>query len=125
MRRVVSSDAVRCADTVAPYAESRGIRLRLRPGLSEEGHQADPAPSLRALSRLIGRARPAALCSHGPVLPGLLDQLRSLAKEADPQVTQLLTEAIDERMAKGEVLVAHLVGSGEQARVVDVERHLP
>ncbi len=59
------------------------------------------------------------------MLPGLLDQLRSLAKEADPQVTQLLTEAIDERMAKGEVLVAHLVGSGEQARVVDVERHLP
>ena len=28
-------------------------------------------------------------------------------------------------MAKGEVLVAHLVGSGEHARVVAVERHLP
>jgi len=125
VRRVVSSDAVRCADSVAPYAQARGIRLRLRPGLSEEGHQADPASSLRTLGRLIGRARPAALCSHGPVLPGLLDQLRSLAKEGDPQVTQLLTEAIDERMAKGEVLVAHLVGSGERARVVDVERHLP
>ena len=70
VRRVVSSDAVRCADTVAPYAQARGIRLRLRPGLSEEGHQADPAPSLGSLGRLISRARPAALCSHGPVLPG-------------------------------------------------------
>ena len=59
------------------------------------------------------------------MLPGLLDQLRSLAKEADPSVTQMLMEAIDERMVKGEVLVAHLVGTGEQARVVDVERHRP
>ena len=81
-------------------------------------------PSLRAAGRA-GRA-------GGPVQPrpgaaGLLDQLRGLADGGRRrQVTAtLLTEAVDERMAKGEVLVAHLVGSGEQARVVAVERYLP
>jgi lambda repressor-like predicted transcriptional regulator len=59
------------------------------------------------------------------VIPALLDHLRSLAKETDASVTQTLTEAVDERMVKGEVLIAHVVGAGEQARVVDVERHRP
>lgn len=125
IRRLVSSDAARCADTLAPYAAARGTRLHLRPGLSEEGHEKDPAPSLAALTRLITRGKAAALCSHGPVIPALLDHLRSLAKETDASVTQTLTEAVDERMVKGEVLIAHVVGAGEQARVVDVERHRP
>jgi 8-oxo-dGTP diphosphatase len=125
VRRLVSSDALRCTDTLGPYAAAIKARTHLRPGLSEEGHGVDPAQSLRALARLITRGKPAALCSHGPVLPGLLDHLRSLAKETDPSVTQTLTEAIDERLVKGEVLVAHLVGTGDHARVVDVERHRP
>jgi 8-oxo-dGTP diphosphatase len=110
---------------LGPYAASIKARMHLRPGLSEEGHGADPSQSLRALDRLITRGKAAALCSHGPVLPGLLDHLRSLAKETDPSVTQTLTEAIDQRLVKGEVLVAHLVGAGDHARVVDVERHRP
>jgi 8-oxo-dGTP pyrophosphatase MutT (NUDIX family) len=125
VRRLVSSDAVRCADTLAPYAAAIRARLHLRPGLSEEGHRADPSKSLRTLSRLLTRGKPCALCSHGDVLPALLDHVRSLAKETDPSVAQTLTEAIDQRMVKGEVLIAHVVGTGEHARVVDVERHRP
>ena len=105
--------------------QARGIRLRLRPGLSEEGRQADPAPSLGRWAGSSARASQPPCAATARCSRPCSDQLRSLAKEADPQVTQLLTEAIDERMAKGEVLVAHLVGSGEQARVVDVERYLP
>ena len=37
-------------------------------------------------------------------------------------VAELLHGAADEAMHKGEVLVCHLVGRGEDARVVDVER---
>ena len=44
--------------------------------------------------------------------------------EADLAAASLRAAARD-KMAKGEVLVAHLVGTGAEARVVAVERHLP
>jgi 8-oxo-dGTP diphosphatase len=128
VRRLVSSPSVRCADTVQPYAVRLGRRLRLKEGLSEEGYEADPTQAMRHLHALLRRGAPAVLCSHGPVLPDLLDELAGLVDEGSDDGTDAakqLDEAADAKMAKGEVLVAHLVGSGGDARVVAVERHLP
>ena len=128
VRRLVTSPSVRCADTIAPYAAWLGLPLRLREGLSEEGHEADPTRAPQHLSRLLGRGTPAVLCSHGPVLPGLLAHLGELVDDGSddgPSAGKQLAEAADEKMVKGEVLVAHLVGRGADARVVAVERHLP
>ena len=76
--RVVSSSSVRCSATVEPYAGSQGLRLRTRDGLSEEGYAADPDRARHASSqRLLAQGEPAALCSHGPVLPSLLESLRA------------------------------------------------
>ncbi|GAB3442309.1 NUDIX hydrolase [Phycicoccus ginsengisoli] len=128
VRRLVSSPSVRCADTLRPYAALRGLPLRTKGGLSEEGHAADPARASHHLARLLDRGVAAAVCSHGPVLPGLLDRLheRVEAGEPDADATRAtLRAAASEKMSKGEVLVAHVVGSGDLARVVAVERHLP
>ena len=74
------SDAVRCADTLAPVCRCAGRPAAPAAGLSEEGYEAGPdAGRLRTCARLLDRARPAVLCSHGPVLPGLLDHLAALA----------------------------------------------
>jgi 8-oxo-dGTP diphosphatase len=126
--RLVSSPSLRCADTLRPYAKDRGLDLRLRPGLSEEGYALDPAKALNHLTRSLSRGEPAVICSHGPVMPDLLDQLAARVDEGedDSQAVALtLAEAADLGMAKGEVLVAHVAGTGDQARVVDVERHHP
>jgi 8-oxo-dGTP diphosphatase len=75
--------------------------------------------------RLLERGDPAALCSHGPVLPTLLGLLQARvvhSPERGEVVAEQLRTAADEAMHKGEVLVCHLVGRGEDARVVDVER---
>jgi 8-oxo-dGTP diphosphatase len=128
VRRLVSSPSVRCADTLRPYAALLGVSLRTKEGLSEEGYAADPTRAPRHLERLIGRGAPAVLCSHGPVVPDLLGILCSLVSEsddADGEVAATLGEAAREKMVKGEVLVAHLAGTGDDARVVAVERHLP
>jgi 8-oxo-dGTP diphosphatase len=128
VRRVVSSPATRCADTVRPYAASTGTSLRLKDGLSEEGYAVDPSRAPRHLLRLLERGAPAALCSHGPVLPDLLGTLESLVHPDEPDATSvatMLAAAAADTMVKGEVLVAHLVGTGQAARVVAVERHLP
>jgi 8-oxo-dGTP diphosphatase len=128
VRRLVSSPPVRCADTLRPYAAWLGGSIRLKEGLSEEGYAQDATPAIRHLRRLLERGRPAALCSHGPVLPALLDELATLVDPASDDAAdaaKLLDEAAESGMAKGEVLVAHVVDSGDGARVVAVERHLP
>jgi 8-oxo-(d)GTP phosphatase len=128
VRRLVSSPSVRCADTLRPYAALIGAPLRTKDGLSEEGYAEDPTRAPRHLERLIERGAPAVLCSHGPVVPDLLGILCSLVSDEDDtegEVATALAEAARDKMSKGEVLVAHLAGTGAGARVVAVERHLP
>ena len=126
--RVVTSPSERCLRTVEPYAVSAGVRLRTRGGLSEEGFAAAPDKAHRHLARLLERGEPAVLCTHGPVLPALLDDLErrlDLDSAGSVEVVEEFAAARDERLAKGEALVCHVVGTGEAARVVAVERHLP
>jgi phosphohistidine phosphatase SixA/ADP-ribose pyrophosphatase YjhB (NUDIX family) len=125
--RLVSSGSARCADTLRPYAAATGLRLRLKDGLSEEGYAADPARSAHHLRRVVERGAPTAVCSHGPVLPSLL---LDLAARVDPAADDdgaaaatLAGAAADGQMGKGEVLVCHLVDTGDAARVVAVERY--
>jgi 8-oxo-dGTP diphosphatase len=128
VRRLVSSPSVRCTDTLRPSAAQLGAALRTKEGLSEEGYAAQPARAARHLARLVERGTPAALCSHGPVFPDLLAALVELVDPTEPDTGALadtLRAAAEEKLAKGEVLVAHLVGSGQTARVVAVERHQP
>jgi phosphohistidine phosphatase SixA/8-oxo-dGTP pyrophosphatase MutT (NUDIX family) len=128
IRRLVSSPSLRCTDTLRPFAAQLGAAMRTKDGLSEEGYAAEPARAVRHLERLVERGAPAALCSHGPVLPALLTTLLALVAPDEPEADQVgaaLRAAARDKMAKGEVLVAHMVGTGPTARVVAVERHLP
>ena len=62
------------------------------------------------------------------MLPALLDELATLVdptSDDSADAAKLLDEAAESGMAKGEVLVAHLVDRGQRARLVAVERHLP
>ena len=126
--RVVSSPSVRCLDTVLPYAVAAGHAARLKAGLSEEGFDAHPERAPYYLTRLLERGNATVVCSHGPVLPVLLEQLAGIADSGEAgdsgEATSRasLSEAARHGLGKGEALVAHLVGTGAQARVVDVER---
>ena len=128
IRRLVSSPSVRCADTLAPYAAAARLRVRAKEGLSEEGFATRPEAASRQVARLLERGNPAAICSHGPVLPGILT---TLATRVTPdligrdEVVALLEEAAADKMVKGEALVCHVVGTGAQAGIVAAERHLP
>jgi 8-oxo-(d)GTP phosphatase len=68
------------------------------------------------------------VCTHGPLLPDLLDDLEErldVDKPASVEVVEAFAEARDDKLVKGEALVCHVVGLGAQARVVAVERQLP
>jgi broad specificity phosphatase PhoE/8-oxo-dGTP pyrophosphatase MutT (NUDIX family) len=119
--RVVTSPSVRCLDTVLPYAVAAGLEVRLKSGLSEEGFSKQPDRAPYHLTRLLEHGNAVVLCSHGPVLPVLLDQLSGIADFGESKAKVTLSEAAERGMGKGEALIAHLVGTGSQARVVDVE----
>jgi len=125
--RLLSSGSTRCTDTFRPYAAALGLPLLAKEGLSEERFATDPDRAVRHLRRLVQRGVPAALCTHGPVLPTLIETLRG---HVDPEADEgadgdamLRHAAGSQPMAKGEVLLCHLVGTGDAARVVAVERH--
>lgn len=120
--RVVTSPSVRCLDTVSPYAAATGVQARLKTTLSEEGFAERPERASYHLSRLLERGEPGVICSHGPVLPVLLEQLASRA-DTDESAAGRLREAANRGMGKGEALVVHLLGTGEQAVVVGLERY--
>ncbi len=128
VNRVVTSPSERCLRTVEPFAVCAGVRVRTRPGLSEDGFEADPTSAHRHLARLVEHGEPAVLCTHGPVLPALLDDLArrlDLDSAGAVEVAEEFALARDEKLVKGEALVCHVVGAGEAARVVAVERHRP
>ncbi|GAA2748028.1 NUDIX hydrolase [Terrabacter aerolatus] len=123
--RMVSSSSDRCVATLEPYAVQHGLRLRTRDALSEEGFAESGEGAVAQVRRLLERGDPSALCSHGPVLPTLLGMLHARvgrSPERGEVVAEQLRVAAEESMRKGEALVCHLVGRGEDARVVDVER---
>ena len=124
--RLLSSPASRCAGTLRPYAAARGLPLRLKNGLSEEGFALDPGRAVHHLSRAVERGASTALCTHGPVLPSLLATLRHLVDltgDGGPVAAALLDAGADPSLAKGEVIVCHVAGTGDAARIVAVERH--
>ncbi|WP_353951311.1 NUDIX hydrolase [Knoellia sp. S7-12] len=125
--RIVTSPAVRCLDTISPYAVWSGIAPRPKKGLSEEGHEADPDKAGEHVARALKRGEPTVLCSHGPVMGALLDALSprlDLAGDSAAETLHCFVEARDEGLLKGEAIVCHVAGTGADARIVAVERHL-
>lgn len=117
----MSSPWRRCRQTLAPYLQTRSLRLRTKGGLTEDGHRRSPRKAGRHAKRLLNRGRAALLCTHRPVLPAVLAVLRAAA-------TATAGTAIpdsDPYLAPGEVLVAHVARGRGEPRVLAVERHIP
>ena len=84
LTRVVTSDAVRCVETVRPYVGVAGARLELQPVLSEEGHPAKPHGPEKLARTLLADGAPTVVCSHRPVLPELIAAAADQASELLP-----------------------------------------
>lgn len=115
--RVVSSPWVRCTETVRPYTDAAGVRLRTKGRLSETGHRANPAKVSVLVRKLLSRREPTLVCTHRPVLGTLLG---TLAGNAATGVGDDIPRR-DPFLAPGELLVAHV--SRRNGRVVATERH--
>jgi len=119
--QVLSSPWRRCVDSISPYASAAQLKIRAKGGLSERGFRRDPDKARKHLLALVDRGRPAALCTHRPVLAGIFRAMRE--RTARDLVEHIPAE--DPYLAPGEVLVAHVVHPPSRpAYVVGLERHL-
>jgi 8-oxo-(d)GTP phosphatase len=115
IRRVHTSDATRCRDTVAGYAASRDLPLIDEPLMSEDGHEHAPKAARGRAVELLHEPEPLVVCSHRPVLPDLLRELLASARGRPARP-----------LAPGAFLVLHRELAADGAvRVVAVERHRP
>ncbi len=77
---------------------------------------ASPPPEKQVAKR-IAKGENVVLCSHGPVIPLLVDAIRR-ATGADARGLERASS-----LATGEFAVFHLTAEGEHVRLVDVEVH--
>ena len=118
VRALVTSPWARCVQTVLPAAELTGLPVQEDPALTEHAFLADPDAATAVVTRLLDAARPAVVCSHGPVLPDL--QRVVAARAAGHGLRRRTTGKLD----KAALLVAHVAATGPHAGcVVAVERH--
>lgn len=120
---VITSPWKRCYDTVAPYAQAGGMDLMLAPDLTEHAAKAHPKTARQIVAGMITEPRQAAaLCTHRPVLPMVLEAIERLATRT---VSSALPEE-DPYLKVGEILVTHVATPNNRAtRVIAVERHRP
>jgi 8-oxo-dGTP diphosphatase len=72
LTRILSSHALRCTQTVGPLARRRDLEVEIEPALTEGSRRAESAALAR---KLVAEEADAVLCSHGDVLPDMLDAL--------------------------------------------------
>jgi 8-oxo-dGTP diphosphatase len=119
IERVVSSDALRCLDTVRPYATAVRAHVEHEPRVTEEAHEGAPRGAGAAVRELLASGDAAVLCSHRPVLPTLLDALGPLPHSPFPPKDGVT----DQTLSPGSFLVVHRRVVGGDVEVVGVERH--
>lgn len=115
---ILSSPWERCRATIDPLATIEGLKVRTKDELTEAGHAAHPARTAAVIDRVLTQARPTVVCTHRPVLPTVIDAVRSVA---EPGVALELPHE-DPYLAAGEAMLLHTAADG---RVVAIERHLP
>jgi 8-oxo-dGTP diphosphatase len=106
---------------MAPYVALTGSTLRTKGSLTESGYRRNARKVHRHTARLLGSDRPAALCTHRPVL---VEVFAALLEGAAPEVGNNLPPTA-RSLAPGEVVVAHVLHApGRPAQALEVERYV-
>jgi phosphohistidine phosphatase SixA len=81
IRRVLSSPAVRCVETVRPLAEKLGVRVETTEVL-QEGAPLEKASEL--LTKVARKKGDSVLCAHGDLIPALIEAVAREGTETGP-----------------------------------------
>jgi len=120
VRRIITSDAVRCVQTVTPLAKALDRKIVDTAKISQDAWE-DGEDDLRSVvGRRVRAGKPAVLCSHGPVLPGILTEI---ALATGTIRGSYVNSAAD--LEPAAFSVVHLSASNPGSGIIAIETHIP
>ncbi len=116
--RLVSSPATRCLATIEPVSRKTSLEVVTRKRISQDKWEPTAEGPISIISKTVAKRRPSVLCSHGPVLPQLL---QAAADIGGPGSDRLVSQHFG--MSTGEFVVIHFSRESDTPRIVAVESH--
>ena len=117
---LISSTAARCTATIAPTARVTGLAVTETETISQDAHTGGGAHVASFVNELVAAGRTVVLCSHGPVLPQILQATADAAGGASE-----LRMSRAAALSTGEFAVVHIPVEQPGSGVVAVEVHSP
>lgn len=118
-RKLVSSTAARCLATLAPLSTLIGRPVIANAGISQDAHENGQADVGALITKRLSRKRTTVLCSHGPLMPDIIDEVARLtATVLQPGVRNTV-------LAPGEYTVMHISLENPAGGIVAIETHAP
>ena len=74
-QKIISSPAVRCVKTVAPLAAALDLKIERTARISQDAWEAGRSDPRTIIGERVRARKPAVLCSHGPVLPDIMNEI--------------------------------------------------
>ena len=118
--KLISSTAVRCLQTIAPTGRVTGLEVTEKVEISQDAYRSDAATVSKIIAKRLRKGRTAVLCSHGPVLPQLIE---AVARKTNTPDSGKLRRAAS--LATGEYAVLHVPIDHPESGLVAVEVHSP
>jgi len=116
-QRLVSSTAVRCRTTIEPTARLTGLEVKASRGLSQDAHERGESKVAPQIAKRLKLRQNVVLCSHGPVIPELVEAIRhATGAHRDGLVRSA-------NLATGEFAVFHITRETKRPQLVEVEVH--
>ena len=118
IRTVHASDTARCVETVRRFAKFIDTRVHREASLTEAGYAKRPERAQRRIVELAHSPEPVLVCSHRPVLPGLVQALHEgMGWDTD-------ADAWDPKLPPGGFIVVHRAFAPDGSiSAIAVERH--
>lgn len=118
--KLISSTAVRCTTTIAPAARITGLPVAQTDVISQDAYhpQGDAVPKL--VGKRLAKRVTTVLCSHGPVLPQIIEAVARATGTADSARLQRAAA-----LSTGEYAVLHVPVDAPESGLVAVEIHGP
>lgn len=119
-RRLISSTAERCLDTIEPTSRVTGLPVEEEAVISQDAYRAGGREVRNFVAERIRDGESVVLCSHGPVLPQIIAAV--VAETGTVDGDELHRAAA---LATGEYAVLHVPADRPETGVVAVEVHGP
>jgi len=120
VRRIVTSDAVRCVETITPLSRALDRKPVKTDKISQDAWEDGESDLRSVVGRRIRAGKPAVICSHGPVLPGLLSEI---ALATGTIQGSYLSSAAD--LEPAAFSVVHLSATNPGSGIIAIETHIP